>query len=288
MGMKKILFIILLASTICSAQTYDIAFIGEGYNKPEQFYADVSLVSKSLFQHSPLRQRVKQIKVHTTSWKNRFQCSNSTAWDGSSCNWSKVYAAIGSTPHEQIAVLVNGQDGGGATFGGAFVTGTKYHSDSLTGSIFRHELGHEFGFAENSGGIMSATCNNGGCGYRQTYTPAQQDAINKILDKYCGAFIDTVMPVMNILSPLFNQSYKTGQLVFVWATASEDVMRTELLIDDKSYQVLPFWDRNSVANFSTGIRYYLTGLAAGTHKLTFISTDAAYNKVTKTINITIQ
>lgn len=286
--MKKLLFIIFLLSGICSAQTFDIAFIGDSYNKGIQYNADVDLLTKSIFQHSPLRQRRSQIAVYTASWKNRFQCSNSTAWDGSSCNWSKVYAALGSIPHDVIAVLVDRQDGGGATFGGAFVTGGKYHSDSLTGSIFRHELGHEFGFQEHSGGIMSATCNNGGCGYRQTYTPAQEDAINKILDDECGAFIDTEIPVLNILSPLFNQTYKAGQTVFVWATTSEDVMRTELLINEKSYQVQPLWERNSVANFTTGIRYYLTGLPIGTYKLTFISTDAAYNKITKSINITIQ
>lgn len=286
--MKKLLFAFLLISTIGSAQTYDIAFIGDSYNKSIQFNADVDLLTKSIFQHSPLRQRRSQFTVHVASWKNRFQCSNSTAWDGSACNWSKVYTALGNTPHDVIAVLVDRQDGGGATFGGAFVTGTKYRNDSLTGSIFRHEWGHEWGFQESSGGIMSATCNHGGCGYRETYTPSQQDVINKILDNECGTFIDTVMPVININSPLFNQTFKSGQLVFAWATTSEDVMRVELLIDDRSYQVNPFWDRNSVANYFTGIRYYLQGLTVGTHKLTFISTDAAYNKVTKSINITIQ
>jgi len=202
--MKKLLLIILLIPTVCYAQTFDIAVVGDGYKQQALFLSDLERCKNDFFIRPPMLQRQAQFNFIPLSWRNKFQCSQSNTWEGSSCNDTKVVNEVrshGVNAHAILVLAANLTGGGG---GAVAVAGMKNH-DANAAAVCTHELGHSlFGFADGSGGNMSGNY------YSSTFTLEQQTVINHTIDLKAAPF-NAVPPAVMILSPQNNRLLKLAR-----------------------------------------------------------------------------
>ncbi len=285
--MKKIMFIILLASTICSAQTMNVGTVGEFYGKNGQgkFIYDLNNFKKEFsIRHE---QRQQQLNLIPLSWNNKFQCTESTAWEGGTCSDSKVIAEVNSfhltNLYLKMVLSANICGGGGSAIP---LGGECFHNDS-SALIALHEFYHGAFFgAVHEGSFMNSSCNKGYCAYNTTISRAQDSIVNSVLDKIAGKLIDTIPLTLNIMTPFNNQTYTAGSQVFLWATTATDVRWVDIVYDGVLLAQQPVWDRNTYFNKTQGIRYYIYP-PKGTHTFTVIVTDVTYHTLSKTVSITV-
>ena len=264
--MKKLLLLLIFATAVAKSQTYDIAVVGDGYKRNEQalFLSDLQIIKSELFLRPPCSQRWWQFNFIPLSWQNKFQCTQGTPFEGSYCNDAKVaaeVAAAGVHPQAYL-VLIKSQGGGGA--GAVCVVGMSFHDAVHSGSVGVHELGHAlFGLPDGGGGIMASTCNQGACGYNQTFTSGNQQIINAILDQRATPFTGQ-LPSVIIMSPQNNFTTTTGGSMMVMAEVT-NVTSVEFFWDGISKGDYVFWLRSYYPQNT--VTWWISPLSAGNHIL---------------------
>lgn len=254
--MKKLLFIILLTSTICSAQTFDIVSVPESFTKQEQ----IKFNSNAAYVKSEWDIRMPFLPVNFTtkfSSTTSFRCKAGTALHGSYCNDGKVWDFVNDLHPQFALVIVDGQSGGGAIIGGNIaVVGNKV----LDGAV--HELGHLFGLPDGGLGIMGASANGL---YNSTFEIEHQKTICQRIESVVGT-LNIPDPTINIYTPANNTALFTGGSIFIAADISNCIAVE--IYDGVLKSTEMCWDRNQRCNKTDGVKFWLTMLTPGQHTVT--------------------
>lgn len=283
--MKKLLIALLLFAQVSVAQTVDIVVLGDGYKPADSalFNTHVKYIQDELFLR--LWQRQSQIVFHPYTFRNKFQCTESTRHSGSVCNSQKVVSVANSSgiSYDYILVLVKNQGGGGG--GGICVVGMIYNDPYKNQGV--HELSHTVFGLTHDGGIMNMSCNFGACAKLGTYTPSQFAQINQVLNQVAGAF-SAPQPTIQILSPQNNYTTTTGGSLMAMAEVTGAVQYVEVIYDNILKGILPYWERNPNCNPTDGITFWINPLSQGQHTLTMKATDVNNQTAIQTITINVE
>lgn len=271
--------------------TLDVAVVGESYSRREQalFLSDLELIKGEFFLR--LWQRQSQIRFIPLTWSNKFQCKDSSGFDGGLCNDGKVAAEVQSAglnppPYGYLVLSKNLRGGGG---GAVCLVGTYDHNALNTGNTAVHELAHSLFGLQHDGGFMNGSANHGAAGSNMTFTVAQFAQINQLLNLKAG-YLPTSVPVVTITSPTQGQTIAPGSTVMFSARLTGLVQHVNIHVDGILQQTMMYWgdsQRNPYCNPTDGIRFFINTLTPGQHTFTMYAYDINNQVGTASVTVTI-